>query len=64
MREDSTAWRQRHTCSQGQLDQEQALLTQFYELFRTGYLAWGMNLSNPDPPFFHITEQGTNALDN
>jgi hypothetical protein len=41
---------------------EQALLTQFHELFRTGYLAWGYNLSNPDPPFFHLTEQGLKTL--
>jgi len=43
---------------------EQALLTQFHDLFRTGYLAWGMNLSNPNPPFFHITSQGSQALKN
>jgi hypothetical protein len=41
---------------------EQALLTQFQELFRTGYLAWGYNLSNPDPPWFHLTEQGRKTL--
>lgn len=41
---------------------EQAILTQFSELFRTGYLAWGYNLSNPNPPFFHLTEQGRRTL--
>ena len=41
---------------------EQALLTQFQELFRTGYLAWGYNLSNPEPPWFHLTEQGRKTL--
>jgi hypothetical protein len=41
---------------------EQALLTQFHELFRTGYLAWGYNLSNPNPPFFHLTDQGRKTL--
>ena len=41
---------------------EEALLTQFHELFRTGYLAWGFNLSNPNPPFFHLTEQGLRTL--
>jgi len=41
---------------------EQALLTQFGELFRTGYLAWGLNLANPNPPFFHLTEQGRKTL--
>ena len=41
---------------------EQALLTQFQEFFRTGYLAWGFNISNPEPPFFHLTEQGRKTL--
>jgi hypothetical protein len=43
-------------------EKEQALLTQYNELFRTGYLSWGLNLSNPDPPFFHLTEQGRRTL--
>jgi len=41
---------------------EEAILTQWHDLFRTGYLAWGYNLSNPNPPFFHITAQGRSAL--
>jgi hypothetical protein len=41
---------------------EQALLTQFHEFFRTGYLAWGLNISNADPPWFHLTEQGRKTL--
>ncbi len=41
---------------------EQALLTQWHELFRTGYLAWGHNLNNTDPPFFHLTSKGRQAL--
>lgn len=41
---------------------EEAILTAFHDLFRTGYLAWGFNLSNPNPPFFHITEQGRKSL--
>ena len=45
-------------------DLEQAILTQWNELFRTGLLAWGLNLSNPDPPFFHLTERGLQALQN
>jgi hypothetical protein len=49
-------------CSARQRGLEEALLTQFYELFRTGHLAWGLNLSNPDPPFFHITDRGRAAL--
>ena len=43
---------------------EQAVLTQWGELFRTGLLAWGLNLSNPNPPFFHLTERGRQALQN
>jgi hypothetical protein len=43
---------------------EQALLTVFGDLFRTGYLAWGYNLANPSPPFFHTTELGRRALQN
>jgi hypothetical protein len=44
------------------LEFEQGLLTAFSDLFRTGYLAWGLNLSNPNPPFFHTTERGRRAL--
>lgn len=42
---------------------QQALLTQFSELFRTGYLSWGKDLANPNPPFFHLTDQGNHALE-
>jgi hypothetical protein len=45
-------------------DLEQAILTQWGELFRTGLLAWGLNLSNPDSPFFHLTDRGREALQN
>ena len=43
---------------------EQAILTGFHDLFRTGYLAWGLNLSNPNPPFFHVTDAGRKVLAN
>jgi hypothetical protein len=43
---------------------EQALLTYWYDLFRTGYLSWGLNLANPNPPFFHLTARGREALKN
>jgi hypothetical protein len=46
------------------LDLEQALLTVWHDLFRTGYLAWGYQVFTPDPPFYHITEQGRRALEN
>lgn len=42
---------------------EEAILTQWHELFRTG-LAWGHDLLNPDPPFFHLAENGQRALAN
>lgn len=41
---------------------DEAILTQWGELFRTGLLAWGCNLMNPNPPFFHLTERGRSAL--
>lgn len=45
------------------IELEQALLTQLHDLFRTGYLAWGYNLSNPSPPFCHVTERGRQLLE-
>ncbi|MFA6055587.1 MAG: hypothetical protein WC769_09450 [Thermodesulfovibrionales bacterium] len=44
------------------IELEQALLTFWHDLFRSGYLAWGYNLSNPNPPFCHLTEQGRSTL--
>jgi len=44
------------------IDQEQALLAFFGDLFRIGYLGWGFNLANPAPPFCHITDRGRAAL--
>jgi len=41
---------------------ERAILTQWSELFRTGVLAWGINILSPGPPFFHLTERGRQAL--
>lgn len=41
---------------------QQALLTVFYDLFRSGHLAWGIDIGNVSPPFFHVTEQGRKAL--
>jgi len=43
-------------------EDEQALLTFWFDLFRTGYLAWGLDLANPDLPWCHLTEQGRRAL--
>jgi len=46
------------------LENEQALLTYWFDLFRSGHLSWGYNLSNPNPPFCHLTEQGRKTLEN
>lgn len=44
------------------VENEQALLTIWSDLFRIGYLAWGYNLDNTQPPFVHATEPGRRAL--
>ena len=41
---------------------DQAILTEWSDLFRTGLFAWGLNLMNVDPPHFHVTERGQQAL--
>ena len=46
------------------LSTEQAVLTTFHDLFRTGHLAWGYDLANASPPFFHLTDLGRRALAN
>lgn len=43
-------------------DLQRAILTQWHELFRTGLLAWGDDIANPNPPFFHLTATGRNTL--
>jgi hypothetical protein len=45
-------------------EKQQLLLTLWHDLFRTGYLAWGFNINNPNPPFFHLTERGMKSLEN
>lgn len=46
------------------IEMEEAILTQWHALFQTGYLAWGVNLCNPDPPHFHVMERGRVLLEN
>jgi hypothetical protein len=41
---------------------QEALLASFYDLFRTGYLSWGADLTNPAPPFCHVTTLGRRVL--
>ena len=45
-------------------EMQQAILTYWYDLFRSGILSWGFNLSNPDPPFCHVTAHGRKVLKN
>ena len=44
------------------LKAEQALLTMWHDLFRQGMIAWGYNISNSQPPFCHLTDQGRLSL--
>jgi len=44
-------------------DFDQIILTEWHDLFRTGYFAWGHDLQNPNPPFFHFTERGRRAIE-
>lgn len=46
----------------GDVAEQQAMLTVWYDLFRTGYLSWGYNIDNVNPPFCHLTEKGRNWL--
>ena len=41
---------------------DQAILTEWSDLFRSGLFAWGLNLSNVDAPHFHVTERGQQAI--
>ena len=41
---------------------DQAILTEWSDLFRTGLFVWGLNFSNVDAPFFHVTERGQQAI--
>ncbi|HFS8864216.1 TPA: hypothetical protein ACJIT8_003051 [Legionella pneumophila] len=43
---------------------EQMILSVFQSLMNIGYFAWGYDLANPNPPFFHITDQGLQSLEN
>lgn len=38
----------------GTLDEEQAILSAWHKLFQTGKLAWGYDLDNPGPPWYHL----------
>jgi hypothetical protein len=42
---------------------QQAILEAWYDLFSSGHLCWGLNLSNAEPPFCHLTDKGKKALE-
>lgn len=45
------------------LEDQQAILTIWSDLFRAGILANGYNLDNPNPPHIHLTEVGRRTLE-
>jgi hypothetical protein len=46
----------------GNKEMEEAVLTEWNDLFRTGLLGWGLDITNPNPPFFHLSARGRTAL--
>lgn len=48
----------------GDPEKEQAILTVFSDLFRSGHLAWGYDLTNPGPPFLHLTDKSRTLMEN
>ena len=44
------------------LEGEQAVLTLWHDLFRSGQLSYGYNISNAHPPFCHVTALGRETL--
>ena len=49
-------------CRRSAVEEQQLVLTEWAELFRTGFLAWGFNVDNANAPFFHVTRRGQLAL--
>ncbi len=35
---------------------QQLILTCWHDLFRDGDLSWGLNIDNPDAPFYHVPD--------
>ena len=44
------------------VDSQQAILTIWHDLFRSGVLAPGYNIDNPDLPHIHLTDKGRKTL--
>lgn len=38
----------------GDTPKQQLILTCWHDLFALGLLSWGLNIDNPDAPFFHV----------
>lgn len=49
-------------CGATSTEMQQAILTVWNDLFRSGLLAPGLNLDNPTFPFCHVTAQGRESL--
>lgn len=43
---------------------EQMTMSAFQMLINTGHIAWGLDFINPNPPCFHVTDQGIKSLEN
>ena len=41
---------------------EKQILSIFNDLFRSGLISWGKDITNPSPPLFHMTTQGEKVL--
>ncbi len=48
----------------GNHELEQAILTKWHDLYRTGHIGWGRDFTNPDFPFYHLTDKGRTTLGN
>jgi hypothetical protein len=54
---------QKRLSKQGSWDGE-VLMTLWNDLFRQGLVGWGFNVSNPAPPWVHLSKRGRTALAN
>ncbi len=46
------------------IEEQQALLTLWGDLFRSGILWWGHDIANAELPFLHLTNKGKKVLEN
>lgn len=45
------------------IEAQQALLTLWHDLYRSGHISWGFDIYNPNMPFCHLTQIGRKALE-